>query len=78
LIAQTFAALKDLIAAAHLWDSTIHEAINLLELEESMYVAAVLSFVPKPTTFYQCSRLAAAFTSSRGPALRSSRHTVPV
>jgi hypothetical protein len=41
LIAQTLAALKDLTAAAHLWDSTVHEAINLLELEESMYVTAV-------------------------------------
>jgi len=40
-VAQTFDSLKDLIAAAHLWDSTIHEAIDLLELEESMYVADV-------------------------------------
>jgi len=78
LIAQTFAVLKDLIAAAHLWDSTVHEAINLLELDESMYVAAVLSFVPKPTTFHQCSLVAAVFASSCGPALRSSRHTDPV
>ncbi|KAH9981956.1 hypothetical protein BJV74DRAFT_887199 [Russula compacta] len=35
-ITLTFAALKDLIAAAHLWDSTVHEAINLLELDETM------------------------------------------
>lgn len=41
LTTQTFGSLKDLIAAAHLWDSTVHEAINLLEVEESMYVAAV-------------------------------------
>ena len=43
LTAQTFDSLRDLIAAAHLWDSTVHEAINLLEVEESMYVAAVRS-----------------------------------
>ena len=43
LTAQTFGSLRDLIAAAHLWDSTVHEAINLLEVEESMYVAAVRS-----------------------------------
>jgi hypothetical protein len=78
LTAQTFAALKDLIAVAHLWDSTVHEAINLLELDESMYVPAVLSFAPKLTAFYQCSLLAAVFTSSCGPPLRSSRHTDPV
>lgn len=39
--AQAFGALKDLIAAAHLWDSTVNEAINLLQLEESMCVPAV-------------------------------------
>jgi hypothetical protein len=35
-IPPTFGSLKDLIAAAHLWDSTVHEAINLLEVEECM------------------------------------------
>ena len=39
LSTQTFDSLKDLITAAHLWDSTVHEAINVLEVEESMYVA---------------------------------------
>ncbi|KAI0295367.1 hypothetical protein B0F90DRAFT_1150236 [Multifurca ochricompacta] len=34
-ITPTLGALNDLIAAAHLWDSAVHEAINLLELEES-------------------------------------------
>ncbi|KAH9965598.1 hypothetical protein BGW80DRAFT_752279 [Lactifluus volemus] len=31
----TLDALNNLIAAAHLWDSTVQEAINLLEFEES-------------------------------------------
>ncbi|KAI0289581.1 hypothetical protein BC826DRAFT_1106930 [Russula brevipes] len=35
-IPPTFGTLKDLIAAAHLWDSTVHETINLLEIEESI------------------------------------------
>ncbi|KAI9453396.1 hypothetical protein BJY52DRAFT_1189618 [Lactarius psammicola] len=35
-IAPTLGSLNDLIAAANLWDSAVHEAINLLELEESM------------------------------------------
>jgi hypothetical protein len=48
---QTFDSLKDLIAAAHLWDSTVHEAIDLLELEESMYVVAIRSLVLKLTSF---------------------------
>ncbi|KAI9440712.1 hypothetical protein H4582DRAFT_1938911 [Lactarius indigo] len=35
-ITPTLGSLNDLIAAANLWDSAVHEAINLLELEESM------------------------------------------
>ncbi|KAH9167350.1 hypothetical protein EDB89DRAFT_1997747 [Lactarius sanguifluus] len=35
-ITPTLSSLNDLIAAANLWDSAVHEAINLLELEESM------------------------------------------
>lgn len=35
-ITPTLGALNDLIAAANLWDSAVHEAINLLELEESI------------------------------------------
>ncbi|KAI0247904.1 hypothetical protein BJV78DRAFT_1241630 [Lactifluus subvellereus] len=34
-ITPTLSVLNDLISAAHLWDSTVQEAINLLELEES-------------------------------------------
>ena len=40
LTAQNYGSLRDLNAAAHLWDSTVH---NLLKVEESMYVAAVRS-----------------------------------
>ncbi|KAH9962617.1 hypothetical protein BC827DRAFT_1197031 [Russula dissimulans] len=35
-ISPTIGALNDLIAAARLWDSTVSEAIDLLELEESI------------------------------------------
>ncbi|KAH8996175.1 hypothetical protein EDB86DRAFT_2920096 [Lactarius hatsudake] len=35
-ITPTLSSLNDLIAAANLWDSAVHEAINLLELEESI------------------------------------------
>ncbi|KAH9074793.1 hypothetical protein EDB83DRAFT_2353366 [Lactarius deliciosus] len=35
-ITPTLGSLNDLIAAANLWDSAVHEAINLLELEESI------------------------------------------
>ncbi|KAI9511412.1 hypothetical protein F5148DRAFT_1280819 [Russula earlei] len=35
-IKPTIGALNDLVAAAHLWDSAVYEAIDLLELEESI------------------------------------------
>ena len=43
--------LNDLISAAHLWDSTVQEVINLLELEESAYVVANRSFFLGLSTF---------------------------
>ena len=57
------------MAAAHLWDSTVHEAINLLELEESMYVTSVLSFIRKLTT------LISAPSSPPSSPLRAALHS---
>ncbi|KAH9000479.1 hypothetical protein EDB92DRAFT_1831568 [Lactarius akahatsu] len=42
-ITPTLGSLNDLIVAANLWDSAVHEAINLLELEESMSPTLSLS-----------------------------------
>ncbi|KAF8273139.1 hypothetical protein EI94DRAFT_1716771 [Lactarius quietus] len=41
----TLDSLNDLIAAANLWDSAVHEAINLLELEESMYDSLLVALL---------------------------------
>ena len=41
--AQNFGLLRDLITTPHLWDSTVHEAINFLGVKETMYVAVVRS-----------------------------------
>jgi hypothetical protein len=78
LPAQTFGSLSDLIAAANLWDSTVHEAINLLEVEESMYVTAVPLIVVKPTTFHQGALLPTLFATSRGSPYCSPEHTGPI